>query len=261
VVTIDLMGQAARPMLPLAEALAAQIGKPVPDGFEAWAEQALALLETFWPGVKCEPEKIAPVLAGALSAEVALDELAGPDLLLAACCLAGDPRALEGFDHLLSTEVRRAVGPIDPSLVDDVTQLAREKLLVGSRPRLAEYSGRGALSAWLRAVAARLAFNAKRPGAREQPVAELPDQPLADPDPELALLRARYRDQFRGAFAVAVKTISSRERTLLRLTTLDGLRSRASARCTARTRRRTPVGSQPAARRCSTKPAPSSASR
>ena len=42
---------------------------------------------------------------------------------------------------------------------------------------------------------------------------------LVDADPELALLRARYRDAFRAAFGHAVARLSPRERTVLRLTT------------------------------------------
>lgn len=145
------------------------------------------------------------------------------DLRLASACLDGDPTALASFDDLLRVEVRRAVAPLDTSntLVDEVTQLAREKLLV--QRRLRDYSGQGPLGAWLRAVAVRLGLNARRAGGRDVPVAELPDQPLADPDPELALLRARYRDQFKRAFEAAMASITPRERTLLRLTTLDGL--------------------------------------
>jgi RNA polymerase sigma-70 factor (ECF subfamily) len=69
----------------------------------------------------------------------------------------------------------------------------------------------------------RLALNAARPGAREELVAEPPDGPLADPDPELALLRARYRASFREAFTQALTALTPRDRTLLRLTALDGL--------------------------------------
>lgn len=111
--------------------------------------------------------------------------------------------------------------PIDPSLIDEVAQQVREKLLV--EKRLAGFTAEGPLGAWLRAVAVRLALNARRPGAREVPCADLPDQPLADPDPELALLRARHRAAFKTAFEAAMHGLSSRERTLLRLTTLDGL--------------------------------------
>lgn len=171
------------------------------------------------------PAALAPLLARHLPSTVDdLADLAGADLLLASACLAGSPSALARFDEVLREEVRRAVAPLDTSntLVDEVTQLAREKLLVPPA-RLAEYAGQGTLVGWLRAVAVRLALNAKRPGAREQPVSAVPDQPLADPDPELALLRARYRDEFRTAFAGAVRALTPRERTLLRLTTLDGL--------------------------------------
>jgi RNA polymerase sigma-70 factor (ECF subfamily) len=42
-------------------------------------------------------------------------------------------------------------------------------------------------------------------------------------DPEMALLRQTSRDEFREAFAEAVATLSSRERTLLRQHYVDGL--------------------------------------
>lgn len=152
----------------------------------------------------------------------------GDDLELISRCLAGDAQALAGLDALLTTEVRRAVSPMDTSgvLVDEVTQLVRERLLVpdgAGRVRLQDYSGEGPLGAWLRAVAVRTALNARRTGAREEPVEVLPDEPLADPDPELALLRARYRESFRAAFATALEALTPRDRTILRLTSLDGL--------------------------------------
>lgn len=154
--------------------------------------------------------------------------MVSPDLDLVAACLRQDRPSLEALDALLRVEVRRAVTPLDESgtLVDEVTQLARERLLMPAadgRSRLTDYSGEGPLGAWLRAMAVRLALNAKRPGARELPVAELPDSPLADPDPELALLRARHREAFKGAFTAALGELVPRDRTLLRLTALDGL--------------------------------------
>ena len=173
----------------------------------------IAELEARWPGVPV----IEPVAPNS-------DESEGADLLLAAACLANDPRALSYLEALLVTEVRRAVQPLDTTnvLVDEVTQLVRERLLMPPA-RLADYSGQGSLASWIRAVAVRVALNAKRPGAREEPVSTLPAHPIADADPELALLRARYRDAFRTAFADAVGTLTPRERTLMRLTALDGL--------------------------------------
>ncbi len=176
---------------------------------EAWREA----LEVKWPGVRIDE---VPVVDASLE---------GADVLLVAACLAGDAAALKHFEGLLVTEVRRAVAPLDTTnaLVDDVTQLARERMLI--ERKLGDYQGRGPLGAWLRAVAVRMALNAKRPGAREEATeaAGFADQHVADPDPELALLRARHRAEFRAAFEEAMKALTPRERTLLRLTTVDGL--------------------------------------
>ena len=179
-----------------------------------------------WPGVHLS-DAARDELSSRLAGAVALDPLAAADLLLSAAVLSGDARAASYFDALLVTEVRRAVTPIDTSgvLVDEVTQLVRERLLlpVEGRARLADFQGEGSLAAWLRAVAVRVALNAKRPGAREDLVDVVPDAPLADPDPELALLRARHRESFRAAFIEALAVLTPRDRTLLRLTALDGL--------------------------------------
>jgi RNA polymerase sigma-70 factor (ECF subfamily) len=144
-------------------------------------------------------------------------------LRLAAAALSGDASAVAELDRLVRSEVRRAVTPLDASgvLVDEVMQLMRERLLV--ERKLADFSGDGSLAGWLRAVAVRVALNARRATAKEQLVSALPDAPLADPDPELALLRARHREAFRAAFAEALQVLSPRDRTLLRLTSLDGL--------------------------------------
>lgn len=150
--------------------------------------------------------------------------LSGADLFLAAACAEHDSAALTELDRRLALEVRRAVGPLDAA-VDDVTQLVRERLLVapaGAPPRIAEYAGQGPLSAWLRAVAVRTALNARRGGHRETPVSNVPESP-ASTDPELALLRERHRDAFRAAFTAAIAQLTPRERTVLRLSTVDGL--------------------------------------
>lgn len=145
------------------------------------------------------------------------------DLALARACLEGDAASLATLETMVVTEVRRAVMPLDstPHFVDEVTQLVREKLLM--QKRLADFSGEGALAGWLRTVAVRVALNARRSAGKEELVSQLPDAPLADPDPELALLRARHHEAFRAAFAEAVKALSPRDRTILRLTSIDGL--------------------------------------
>ena len=51
----------------------------------------------------------------------------------------------------------------------------------------------------------------------------LADLPLAAPNPELELIRRRHKEHFSEAFAAALATLDPRERTLLKLHTLDGL--------------------------------------
>jgi RNA polymerase sigma-70 factor (ECF subfamily) len=199
--------------------LSARLRALLPAGdwaaLDAWLDDAGPLAPT--------SEAALRVLAGHLGrvGPTGLPGLSGADLLLAAACVERQSAALAELDRRLVTEVRRALGGVDPA-IDDVTQLVRERLLVGAPPRIAEYAGQGPLSAWLRAVALRTALNARRGGAREAPVSSPPDSPVSK-DPELALLRERYRDAFRRAFADAVSKLSSRERTVLRLSVVDGL--------------------------------------
>ncbi|PZR10733.1 MAG: hypothetical protein DI536_18805 [Archangium gephyra] len=160
-----------------------------------------AKLEARWPGVSFAPLELA-------------DALVGEDLLLAKAVSNGDARALSYLDAIVATEVRRAVTPLGAS-IDDVMQQVRERLRVAGRLR--DYAGQGTLSAWVRAMAVRLALNSKRPGAREEAVAELPDAAMIEPDPELALLRARYRESFRAAFSEAIAALTPRDRTILRM--------------------------------------------
>lgn len=144
------------------------------------------------------------------------------DLGLARRALAGDGAALAELDQLLLREVRRVcAGRL--AQADEVAQLARERLLVGKPPRLSLFDGSGPLSAWLRVVVSRVASNAQRTGAREEPVSTLPELPVAGADTELAVLRAQYREHFRAAFAEAVAALEPQDRTVLRLHTLDGL--------------------------------------
>jgi RNA polymerase sigma-70 factor (ECF subfamily) len=187
------------------------------EELSAWLGPALERVDP-----ATDPARLASFLEPHLVAPIASLDATG--LLLAAAALSGDLAALMRLEGLLVTEVRRAVAPIDRSLdfIDEVTQLVRERLLV-EPARLADYAGQGPLEAWVRAVSVRVALNARRPGAREDLVSSVPEQQLLEPNPELALLRARHHEAFKTAFAAAVASLSARDRTILRLTTLDGL--------------------------------------
>lgn len=148
---------------------------------------------------------------------------------LAQACLSGDQVAL---NHL-NREFLCALEPIvqrvcqNASERDDVLQLTRLRLLVGDgRPRLAEYHGRGSLMGWLKMVTTRLALNERaQRGAhetRERYVDAAPDVSL-DRDPTLLLLRQRHAVDFDAALRTGWATLTAQQRTILKMSTLDGL--------------------------------------
>jgi RNA polymerase sigma-70 factor (ECF subfamily) len=112
-----------------------------------------------------------------------------------------------------------------PEFTDEVRQRLRQKLLVGTPPRLEAYDGRGPLRAWIRVTTARLAIDLLRERGEE-----LSDDPeagerIADPaaSPELEALRARYLPQFQQALVAALATLTPRQRNLLRTHHADGV--------------------------------------
>ena len=148
-------------------------------------------------------------------------------LYLAHLCLRGEPAALAAFEreeiaatrHFLSGRER------DPSLVDELLQRVRTRVLMpradGRPPRLADFSGRGGLRAWLRIIALREHLDAHR--APNHDIDSDDDVGAAVVAPELALLRARYMDSLRTALSAALRARPPRERTLLRMHYVDGL--------------------------------------
>lgn len=164
-----------------------------------------------------------------------LHELRVADLYLAYACCRGDDEAIGVFEEqhgvAIAAAVRRARAPNDA--VDDLRQVVRRHLLVGDRPALRSYKGRGSLTAWVGVVALRTAMNAMRGKAR--PIVPLEEgSGLAElgelDDPEIDYLRASYHADFRTAFANAVAELPPRERSLLHQHLVEKLTVREIAR-------------------------------
>lgn len=148
------------------------------------------------------------------------------DLSLARACARGERQALARLEELLASVVPQAAARLRPSnaFLDEVKAGLRDRLLVGDRPRILEYQGRGALRNWLRAAALRIGLNllaARRPAGEDDSALEGLCAPGADP--ELSFLQRTAAPELNAALEEALRTLPARERSLLRLYFVQGL--------------------------------------
>jgi len=115
-----------------------------------------------------------------------------------------------------------------PGFVDEVRQSLREKLLVsrsGMPPRIAEYSGRGALANWVRVAALRAAVDLRRRDNEPAAAKQEDDVVAAAAAPDLLYLKERYGKEFQAAVSTAFTSLDDEQCNLLRLQHVDGLRT------------------------------------
>lgn len=199
-----------------------------PTSIEAWRPAYEAAQKT-WPQVKLPIEAfVAHVAAvGAEPPGSAAAETFATDLFLACACAAGDAIAIALLERSVLQPARAAIARVrsDDAFVDEVTQLLREKLLVGPPARIAGYAGRAPLGAWVRLAAGRLALDRVRTSKTlrgHDPESDA--DALTDArDPELDFLKAAYRDSFKRAMHTAIEELSSRDRNVLRLNLIEGV--------------------------------------
>ncbi|WP_224365486.1 RNA polymerase subunit sigma-70 [Hyalangium versicolor] len=160
-----------------------------------------------------------------------LEELALADLYLACACVQQVPEAVEAMERHCLAKLPGLMGylKLPDAVLDDVCQMVRIQLLLGSSeagPRLADYTGRGALLSWVRVIAVRLALKQAPPG-RAAPedglLSALEALPSPETDAELDLVKRRYRPMFLQAIRESFDALSSEQRHLLRLHVIDRL--------------------------------------
>jgi RNA polymerase sigma-70 factor (ECF subfamily) len=210
----------------------------------AGLEEALARIwaaaRSRWPDVSLEPEAfmrhIAERLPAEGGAEEALASLHAADLYLAAACLSRDPAALAAFEREHLAPLSRYLESRDalPAFADEVKQAVRTRVLLpegGALARLATYTGRGALGAWLRMTATRLAIDLRRAEGRGAAGGDADAQvaPVAT-DPEIAYFSRHYGEAFRAAFESSLQALSTREATIVRLYFLEEMTAADIAR-------------------------------
>lgn len=148
------------------------------------------------------------------------------DLYLACAVARHDRAALAAFEERFMARVPEYVlrVRIPPDAVDEVKQKLRERLVMGeagARPKIAEYSGKGALGGWLRVTAVRTALNHVR--GKAATTEEVGEELSVAGDPELAFLKERATDLFRDAFRRVLDGLDANERSILRLHYIEGL--------------------------------------
>jgi RNA polymerase sigma-70 factor (ECF subfamily) len=136
---------------------------------------------------------------------------------------------LQVFETHCFSDVDRALLRLglDADARAEVKQRLRHALFVDDRAaaRITRFAGRGDLRGWVRVMAVREGLALLR---RFRPQTTTDDDAvtrlvmIAD-DPEVAYMKRRYRNEFRLAFAAALRGLRASERLLLRQRFLDGL--------------------------------------
>jgi RNA polymerase sigma-70 factor (ECF subfamily) len=150
----------------------------------------------------------------------------GGDIYLAYACVRQDPSALGFFER----EHLQKIGPLAGQMrltsdeLDEVRQLLRLKLLVGPRPKIADYRGHGPLCAWVRACAARQALNFRRANPDVAGRALVLDELLAsDHSVEVTAAKLQHYETFSDCLERCFAGLTAREKTLLRMRFLDAM--------------------------------------
>jgi RNA polymerase sigma-70 factor len=199
-------------------------------------DELAGAVQSAWEAGRARWSSLPPLSLDEFAAHVALhappgDErlahvraLKAEDLYLASACLARLPGAAEALDRHYLSSVPAFIAHVDASraFVDEVTQLLRERLLVpkgDARPRIADYTGRGALVSWLRVTAVHLAVDLKRQPHQARRIDDpaLLDELAEDSEPELQVLRARHAEALADALRRALAALTSEHRVILRM--------------------------------------------
>jgi RNA polymerase sigma-70 factor (ECF subfamily) len=151
------------------------------------------------------------------------------DLYFACACLAGNTAALARLRAdsrpVLARHLARIRGA--KAIFDEVEQQLWNGAFVGGveGPKLASYTGRGALGSWVGVSGQRIALMILRherveARARQEAAAQ---RDLIGDDPELGAIKERFRRQFQESLEAALAALDDRDKTLYRMHLVDGL--------------------------------------
>jgi len=182
-----------------------------------------------WPTVRVSRERYVEELARRINqrasepANRVLTTIPSADLYLAIACADNDATALAVFRDGFVPSLRQALGKLAllPTTIDETIQRVLVMLFVDRQ--ITGYGGKGTLRSWVRSIGVRTGRRLAGDEREYDSEDELDALPGAVSDPELDLLRARYGDVVRRAFAAGFAELSERERNVLRQYHIDGL--------------------------------------
>lgn len=202
------------------------MGQATPDLGDERSQSAWAEATAVWSGLRVDRTEFLKRYAW-LREEADDGLLHAADLYLVTSCLNGDVNAHQELQQLVEGQLPQLRHlRLSRTEQADLLQSAMTLMLVGAngKPRLAQYSGRGPLGAWLHVVLMRLSFDNLR--SRKQALPNGDDVLLGLPDAqdtELELLKAKHRDVFAEAFRLATRALTAKQRNLFRQYYLDDL--------------------------------------
>lgn len=213
-----------------ASAKAAGISVPVDAKVDVVLEVAYESGAERWPRLALSRERFGSYLGARMKLEqlMALSQEEGAELYLLAACHADMPEAVRAVDMTYFEEVPLALARfgLPEATVRDIQQSLRARLLVKDQrdALLHRYVGGGSLRGLIRVSACRMAITTLRDQKRQDLDSESLSQAVDLSDsPELSVLKARYRSEFKEAFEVSLAQLSVRERNLLRLHIVEGV--------------------------------------
>lgn len=221
-------------MGPLTDVLRVHLARPevvdeVPE-IERLLDKVVHEGTSSWPALRLPAEtflaRVAHHFSDTETLATWLGRVRAGDLFLTSACAERVPNAIDTFDRefLNSVPAILARGGLHALPADEVRQRVRERLFVGAS-KIEDYSGRGALASWLQVVTLRIAIDVTRE-QRAMPIAdsiELADLKIAGTDPELSLIKERYREPFKQALRGALAQLKSEQRNVLKLHFVDGV--------------------------------------
>jgi len=175
--------------------------------------EAIEATLAVWPNLEIDPPDIFRhvELLGVGSEELAQY---GTHLCLAVACARGGSHAVRILERDFMGAARVALCKLRASsdLAEEALQVLRERLLVGSKPRIGTYTGRGPLPGWLSRAAINVGFNLMQ-SERALSRRTLPEHAWSDEPKDHA---PAYQAVAQKAFDASVAELTARERELLR---------------------------------------------